>query len=451
MNLTQRGFEALRKEATSRFEPKFVCWGELALVEGLVGRKGRPLRPIRSVAGCEREVQSHHSLRIVGKRVPEQHGARLDQSTHVEALKPAVAQMRVGALDAGRPLLVGQLGRIGAHALAPLAQRLAVAGQRCAPITQLVLGCEHRREYLGGLRFKLFDMPVLGKAPIGQPLVWHPSVAVLVLLMHGQHLVHVAARVDELHARDDHRGGVHRELRIERRAEAAIGHLHRTRLVVGGAHARLLGLVGVFGLLLGRLHARRLTVWGLIVSSRLVLRRLGLGAVGSGLLVLARQALVDLVHRLEGQIDALFALGGGTLARCTHAAGAGTRVISHLKLECFNLGLGVLHQLLWFGAAVIGLATLLAWIGVAETLPWAHAEVKQHATPVAQSLRPRYPTGVSEQPTTREVFALMSWRDRRMAALCQAGLVEKFVDALVWGKRGLKALLFAADGMSRIA
>lgn len=93
---------------------------------------------------------------------------------------------------------------------------------------------------------------------------------------------------------------------------------------------------------------------------------------------------------------------------------------------------GPREGLMWFGAAVIGLATLLAWIGVAETLPWAQAEVKQHATPVAQSLRPRYPTGVSEQPTTREVFALMSWRDRRMAALCQAGLVEKFVDALVW-------------------
>ncbi len=26
----------------------------------------------------------------------------------------------------------------------------------------------------------------------------------------------------------------------------------------------------------------------------------------------------------------------------------------------------------------------------------------------------------------------MAWRDRRMAALSQAGLVEKFVDALVW-------------------
>lgn len=31
-----------------------------------------------------------------------------------------------------------------------------------------------------------------------------------------------------------------------------------------------------------------------------------------------------------------------------------------------------------------------------------------------------------------EVFVLMSWRDRRFAALCQAGLVEKFVDALIW-------------------
>lgn len=94
--------------------------------------------------------------------------------------------------------------------------------------------------------------------------------------------------------------------------------------------------------------------------------------------------------------------------------------------------LGPREGLLWFGAAVIGLATLLAWLAVAETLPWAQAEVKRHATPSAQALRPRYPSGVSEQPSTREMFALMSWRDRRMAALCQAGLVEKFVDALVW-------------------
>jgi MFS family permease len=94
--------------------------------------------------------------------------------------------------------------------------------------------------------------------------------------------------------------------------------------------------------------------------------------------------------------------------------------------------LGPRQGLLWFGVAVIGLATMLSWLAVAETLPWAHDEVKRHVSNSAPALRPRYPIGVSAQPSTGEIFALMSWRDRRMAALCQAGLVEKFVDALVW-------------------
>lgn len=94
--------------------------------------------------------------------------------------------------------------------------------------------------------------------------------------------------------------------------------------------------------------------------------------------------------------------------------------------------LGPRQGLLWFGAAVVGLATLLAWLSVAETLPWARDEAKRHAVAGATTLKPRYPLAVSEQPSTSEIFALMSWRDRRMAALCQAGMVEKFVDALVW-------------------
>ena len=92
--------------------------------------------------------------------------------------------------------------------------------------------------------------------------------------------------------------------------------------------------------------------------------------------------------------------------------------------------MGPRDSLLWFGAAVIGLATLLSWLAVAETLPWAQAEVKVPAA--TTSLHPRNPHGVSQRPGIAEVFALMSWRDRRMAALCQAGMVEKFVDALVW-------------------
>ena len=45
---------------------------------------------------------------------------------------------------------------------------------------------------------------------------------------------------------------------------------------------------------------------------------------------------------------------------------------------------------------------------------------------------PRYARTTSDAPGTWEVFTLMSWSDKRMAAFSQAGLVEKFIDALVW-------------------
>jgi len=93
---------------------------------------------------------------------------------------------------------------------------------------------------------------------------------------------------------------------------------------------------------------------------------------------------------------------------------------------------GARAGLLWFGAVVIALASGLAWWSVVETLPWSRGEAARRADADASAWRARHPAGVRAQPTTGEMFALMSWRDRRLAALCQAGLVEKFVDALVW-------------------
>lgn len=93
---------------------------------------------------------------------------------------------------------------------------------------------------------------------------------------------------------------------------------------------------------------------------------------------------------------------------------------------------GAREGLLIFGVAVIVLATVLTQLWVTDTLPWALAEVDKHASSTTQLLSPRYPTGMSSTPTTGEIFTLMSWRDKRLMALSQAGLVEKFVDALVW-------------------
>lgn len=85
-----------------------------------------------------------------------------------------------------------------------------------------------------------------------------------------------------------------------------------------------------------------------------------------------------------------------------------------------------------FGTVVIGLAIALVLMAIQETHGWAKAESRRHVSGTSTDPKARLPANISDTPSTREVFTLMSWRDRRMAAFSQAGLVEKFVDALVW-------------------
>jgi MFS family permease len=95
--------------------------------------------------------------------------------------------------------------------------------------------------------------------------------------------------------------------------------------------------------------------------------------------------------------------------------------------------LGTRPGVLAFGSAVAVAGLAHAWFAARETLPWARAVVGGASAPIFSSAAASEQTPLPQEPgSTREVFALMSWRDRRLAALCQAGLVEKFVDALVW-------------------
>jgi MFS family permease len=96
------------------------------------------------------------------------------------------------------------------------------------------------------------------------------------------------------------------------------------------------------------------------------------------------------------------------------------------------MGLGPRMGLFVFGAIVVLIALILALTAVRETHGWAKAETARHASGETSVARSKLPQQISDTPTTKEVFLLMSWGDRRMAAFSQAGLVEKFVDALVW-------------------
>lgn len=90
------------------------------------------------------------------------------------------------------------------------------------------------------------------------------------------------------------------------------------------------------------------------------------------------------------------------------------------------------QSLFAFGLTVVLLALLSALLFSKETLHWARAESAAHKAGTHEGPKARFPTNVSEHPSTLEVFTLVSFRHRTFAALSQAGCVEKFVDALVW-------------------
>jgi len=86
-----------------------------------------------------------------------------------------------------------------------------------------------------------------------------------------------------------------------------------------------------------------------------------------------------------------------------------------------------------FGLSVIVLALIAALLFSRETLHWARAESAAHTAGMHEGPRPRFPTNVSEHPSTKEIFTLVSFRHKTFVALSQAGCIEKFVDALIWG------------------
>ncbi len=88
--------------------------------------------------------------------------------------------------------------------------------------------------------------------------------------------------------------------------------------------------------------------------------------------------------------------------------------------------------LLGFASGVIAVALLTALLWVRETLPWARAERQRHASGTQQGPRPRFADGLPEHPTSRQVFAYVSWRHPTFSALCQAGVANKVADTLLW-------------------
>ncbi len=93
---------------------------------------------------------------------------------------------------------------------------------------------------------------------------------------------------------------------------------------------------------------------------------------------------------------------------------------------------GARDGLFLFGTAVTLLGLVLAIVFVRETRPWALAQTLPIANATHTKADTSTTTVLAQNASLSQMFFYASWQDKRLLALNQAGLIEKFTDALVW-------------------
>ena len=94
---------------------------------------------------------------------------------------------------------------------------------------------------------------------------------------------------------------------------------------------------------------------------------------------------------------------------------------------------GLRPEPFYFGLAVILAALGIAVFFVKETLYHAQAEAAmQDKESGAFKAGSSHESPAKVDPSFMDIFKLTTWGDRAMFAACQAGLLHKFTDALVW-------------------
>jgi len=191
----------------------------------------------------------------------------------------------------------------------------------------------------------------------------------------------------------------------------------------------------VSGRLSERAGRRRVLIWGWIVA--LPIPFIFLYAPSWGWIV-AANVLLGINQgfcwsmTVTSKLDIVRADQRGLATGFNEFSGYGGVALAGLVTGYLATGFDPRASLFGFGLAVIVLALVSALLFSKDTLPWARAESARHEAGTHAGPRPRFPEGVSAQPSMTEIFSLVSFRHRTFMALSQAGCIEKFVDALIW-------------------
>ena len=115
------------------------------------------------------------------------------------------------------------------------------------------------------------------------------------------------------------------------------------------------------------------------------------------------------------------------------AAGYGAVALTALATGWIASNYSLRPEPFYLGVAFAVVGTGMSIALVKETRMHAHHEAANHAHPADDGL------------STREIFALTSWKERALSSCSQAGLVNNLNDGLAWG---LFPLYFSAAGLS---
>jgi MFS family permease len=159
--------------------------------------------------------------------------------------------------------------------------------------------------------------------------------------------------------------------------------------------------------------------WGWIVAANVLL------GISQGL---AWSMTVNMKIDLAGPRNRGLAMG------LNEAAGYGALGLTALATGYLAAHYGLRPQPFYLGIAYAIAGLALSILAVRDTRGHAKLEASLHRAPVA-----------APSLSTKQVFALTSWRDKTLFSVSQAGLVNNLNDGMSWG---VFPLLFVANGVS---
>ena len=215
--------------------------------------------------------------------------------------------------------------------------------------------------------------------------------------------------------------------------------------VVQGSMTAIFAFVMSFGLVKGamnfvsgrvseRVGRRRVLIWGWLVALpipfMILLAPSWSWIVAANVLLGVNQGFCWSMT-VTAKMDIVKGTERGLATGFNEFAGYGGVALAGLSTAYLASFLDPRTSLFVFGLAVILLALAAGLLAFTETLPFARAEAARHNVKETRGPRARYVEGPDE-PTSGQIFALVTWRHQTFMALAQAGSVEKFVDALMW-------------------